>query len=288
MSTPVGDAAASEHRSAEPSRKARARAFWRRSQQSPSVATIMFIAFAAGVIQITLTGAEQMGYNWQWYNIPQYFLVEEDGEWFSGVLIDGLLITLEIAAWCVVLTLLVGLITALLRTSNSLTGSALATGYLELVRNTPLLVQLYLFYFVLAPILDIDRFATGIVCLTFYEGAFVAEIIRAGIQSVARGQWEASDSVGLTRADVYRFVILPQAVPLMLPPLTGQIINLIKHSAIVSVIAVADLTTAGRNVIADTFMSFEVWLTVAAVYLVITISLSVLVSYMEHRVRMRS
>jgi polar amino acid transport system permease protein len=264
------------------------RRFWRRSQRSPVVATIMFMAFATAVVQMTLRGAEKMGYNWQWYNIPRYFWNDIEGEFVWGELVYGLLITLELAAWCIVLTLALGLVTALARMSNSIVGSALATGYLELVRNTPLLVQLYLFYFVLAPLLDIDRFVTGVICLTFYEGAFVAEIIRAGIQSVARGQWEASDAVGLTRADVYRFVVLPQAVPLMLPPLTGQIINLIKHSAIVSVIAVADLTTAGRNVIADTFMSFEVWLTVAGVYLVITITLSVVVSYLEYRVRMRS
>ena len=134
----------------------------------------------------------------------------------------------------------------------------------------------------------IDRFWTGVICLTFYEGSFVAEIIRSGIQSVDRGQWEAGDSVGLRRRDIYRYIVLPQAVPLMLPPLTGQIINLIKHSSIVSVIAVADLTTEGRNIIADTFMSFEIWFTVAAIYLVMTVSLSVFVTWLEHRARVRT
>jgi len=197
-------------------------------------------------------------------------------------------VTLEIAFWCTGLTLAVGLATALLRMSNSFAGRTLATAYLELVRNTPLLVQLYLFYFVLSPILGIDRFWTGVVCLSFYEATFVAEIIRAGIQSVARGQWEAGAASGLNRRDVYRYVVLPQAVPLMLPPLTGQIVNLIKHSAVVSVIAVADLTTEGRNLIADTFMSFEVWFTVAGMYLVLTVSLSAFVSWLEYRVRPRS
>lgn len=261
---------------------------FRVSQRSRSVATVQYIIFFSFLIWLALRGAEQMGYNWQWYNIPQYLWRVIDGKFYWGTLMKGLWVTLGIAAWCIVLTLLVGLVTALLRMSSSVAGSALATFYLEVIRNTPLLVQLYLFYFVISPILGIDRFWTGVLCLTFYEGSFVAEVIRAGIQSVARGQWEAADAVGLTRRDTYRYVILPQAVPLMLPPLTGQIINLIKHSAIVSVIAVADLTTEGRNLIADTFMSFEVWFTVAAIYLVITVTLSVFVSYLEHRVRIRS
>ena len=261
---------------------------WRRSQRSPWLASLQFIMFFGILIWLTVRGAGQMGYNWQWYAIPQYLWREVDGNLIWGPLMRGLWVTLKIAFWCIWLTLLVGLVTALLRMSQSVTGSALATGYLELVRNTPLLVQLYLFYFVISPILGVDRFWTSVICLTFYEGSFVAEVIRAGIQSVARGQWEASDAVGLTRRDTYRYVVLPQAVPLMLPPLTGQIINLIKHSAIVSVIAVADLTTEGRNLIAETFMSFEIWFTVAAIYLVITITMSAFVTYLEYRVKVRS
>lgn len=263
------------------------RRVWRTSQRSPLIAVAQFALFASAVVWLTIAGAGNMGYNWQWYRVPKYLWRVIDGEFIWGPLMRGLWVTLEIAAWCTVLTLLVGLITALLRTSRSIGGSMLATVYLELVRNTPLLVQLYLFYYVISPVLEVDRFWTGVICLTLYEGAFVAEIIRAGIQSVDRGQWEASDAVGLSRADVYRFIVLPQAVPLMLPPLTGQIINLIKHSAIVSVIAIADLTTEGRNLIAETYMSFEVWFTVAAIYLIVTISLSVLVSLLERRVRKR-
>ena len=271
-----------------PTTGVRLRRLWRRSQRSPWVATLQFVLFAALLGWLTVRGAAQMGYNWQWYAIPRHFWRVIDGELIWGPLMRGLFVTLQIAFWCTWLTLLVGLVTALLRMSKSLAGRGLATVYLELVRNTPLLVQLYLFYFVLAPIIGIDRFWTGIVCLTFYEATFVAEIIRAGIESVDRGQWEASSAVGLDRRDSYRYVILPQAVPLMLPPLTGQIVNLIKHSAVVSVIAVADLTTEGRNLIADTFMSFEVWFTVAGMYLVLTVSLSAFVSWLEYRVRPRS
>ena len=264
------------------------RRWWRLSQQSPWIATLQFLTFMALVMWLVLRGAAEMGYQWQWYNIPEYLWKEYKGELYPGQLTKGLMVTLEMTFWCTIFTLLVGLITALLRMSNSWSGSLLATIYLEVVRNTPLLVQLYLFYFVLSPIFGVDRFWTGVICLTFYEASFVAEIIRSGIMSVDRGQWEAGDAVGLSRRDAYRFIVLPQAVPLMLPPLTGQIINLIKHSAIVSVIAVADLTTEGRNIIADTFMSFEIWFTVAGIYLVITLTLSVFVTWLERRVRVRT
>ena len=112
-------------------------------------------------------------------------------------------------------------------------------------------------------------------------------MIRAGIASVARGQWEASTSVGLTRLQTYRYIVLPQAVPLMLPPMAGVLINLIKHSAILSFVAVFELTTEARNLVGDTFMSFEVWFVVGPMYLVLTISLSCVVALLERRLQRR-
>jgi polar amino acid transport system permease protein len=120
-------------------------------------------------------------------------------------------------------------------------------------------------------------------CLAFYEGAFTAEIIRGAIVAVRKGQREASQSLGFPTVDMYRDIILPQAVPLMLPPLGGIVVNLVKHSAIVSVIAVFDLTTQARTVVSDTFMAFEIWLTTAALYLVMTIALSLVVAWLERR-----
>ena len=238
-----------------------------------------------GLVWVTIEGAAGMGYNWQWYQIPRYFYRVIDEELIWGPLATGLVITIEISLYSMLLTLVLGLLTALLRMSNSLSGQVLARVYLETIRNTPMLVQIYVFYFVIAPVLGIDRFWTGVLCLGLFEGSFASEIIRAGINSVPRGQWEAASSVGLSRFSSYRYVVLPQAIPLMLPPMTGVLINLIKHSAIVSVIAVFELTTEGRNIIADTYMAFEVWLTVAGIYLVLTVSLSIFVGYLERRLR---
>jgi polar amino acid transport system permease protein len=224
-----------------------------------------------------------MGYNWQWYRVPRGFYRVIDGEIIWGPLTRGLLVTLQITLWSAPAALGIGLATALLRLSRSYAGHALATAYLELVRNTPLLVQMYLFYFVLSPILGIDRFWTGVLCLAFFEASFISEIIRGAILAVPRGQWEAASSVGLRRSQVYLTVVLPQSVPLMAPPMTSAIVNLIKNSAIVSTIAIFDLTNEARTMIADTFLSFEIWLTVAAMYLCLTITLSVIASRLEAR-----
>lgn len=248
---------------------------------------LLFALFVATMAWLTVRGAQSMGYNWQWYRIPRYLYRVIDGELIWGPLLRGLVVTLKLAAWSGILSLAIGLITTLLRMSTSFAGKLLATVYLEAIRNTPLLVQIFVFYFVLAPIFGIDRFWVGVLALAFFEGSFAAEIIRAGIQAVPRGQWEASATVGLTSIQSYRYVILPQAVPLMLPPLTGLLVNLIKNSAIVSVIAIFDLTTEGRNIIADTFMSFEIWFTVAGIYLLLTVTLSIFASLLEKRLQAR-
>lgn len=173
--------------------------------------------------------------------------------------------------------------TALLRLSLSPVGRGLAFGYLELVRNTPLLIQIFLIYFVFAPILDIERFAAAVLALSLFEGAYASEIIRAGILAIPRGQWEAGASLGMTRGQNYRHIVLPQALRQMAPPLTSQGISLIKDSALVSTIAIYDLTMQGQQIVAETFLTFEIWFTVAALYLALTLSLSALVKLLEWR-----
>jgi len=249
--------------------------------------SLAFIAVIAGLSWVVVAGAGALHYNWQWYRVPQYLYRFEDGVFQPGPLLCGLGVTLELTGWSLLLTVVFGLTAALLQRSASWVGRAAARVYVEIVRNTPMLVQLYLVYFVLAPILAMDRFAAAVLALALFEGAFAAEIFRAGIEAIPRGQWEAADALGLSRYAVYRRVILPQAIRLVLPPLTGLAVSLIKHSALVSVIAVADLTTEGRNLIADTFMTFELWFTVAALYLALTTSLSLLVGWLERRLPVR-
>ncbi|MFO1372250.1 MAG: amino acid ABC transporter permease [Candidatus Competibacteraceae bacterium] len=249
--------------------------------------SLAFAVVLAGLGWIVMMGADTLHYNWQWYRVPQYLYRIEAGVFYPGPLLRGLGVTLELTGWSLLLTVMFGLTTALLQRSASWVGHAVARAYVEIVRNTPMLVQLYLVYFVLAPTLDMDRFMAAVLALAIFEGAFAAEIFRAGIEAIPPGQWEAARALGLPPYSVYRFVILPQAIRLVLPPLTGLAVSLIKHSALVSVIAVADLTTEGRNLIADTFMTFELWFTVAALYLTLTTSLSLLVSWLERRLPVR-
>jgi polar amino acid transport system permease protein len=228
-------------------------------------------------------GADALDYRWQWYRVQPFFWRVVDGELIWGPLIRGLFMTLKIAALAGVLAILIGLATALARLSGSFAGRTIATVYLEAIRNTPLLVQLFLVYFVLAPIIGLDRFWAGVLCLAFFEGSFAAEIIRGGLRGVDRGQYEAADAGGFSTVDKYRFIILPQALPLILPPLTGLMISTIKHSAIVSVIALAELTTQALNLISNTFMAFEIWFMVAGMYLALTVTLSFAVTLLEWR-----
>jgi len=191
--------------------------------------------------------------------------------------------TISLSATAFAFAVLLGLIVALLRLSGLVVCTAVSIGFLELIRNIPLLVLLYLFYYVLGPIFGFDRYTASILCLGVFHSVLISEIFRAGINAVPKGQWEAATSIGMSKAQAYRYIILPQSIRFMLPPMTGEVVHMVKSSAIVSVIAVAELTTVGRNIISDTYMSFEIWFTVAAVYMAVTLILSVGVTYLERR-----
>jgi polar amino acid transport system permease protein len=257
-------------------------------KRSPVTDVTKFLILVAVLFWVMARGTQQLGYNWQWYQVPKYIFQFKDGEFTFGPLLLGLAVTFRITAWGLMLSMTIGLVTALLRLSSSFLARIVARGYLELIRNTPLLVQIFFLYFVLAPIFGFGRFFAGILALSLFEGAYISEIFRAGIVSIHKGQWEASHSLGLSIFDTYRCIILPQAVRRILPPLTSQAISLIKDSALVSTIAIYDLTMEGRTVIAETFLTFEIWFTVAFMYLIITITLSIVVNTLENRFRIQT
>lgn len=227
--------------------------------------------------------SERLGYNWQWYRLSRYFAVPEEAGLVLGPLLLGLGMTIKLAVQGLALTMVIGLGAALMRLSTSPVARALAYGYVELIRNTPLLIQILFIYFVISPTIGLGRFAAGVLALALFEGAYAAEIIRSGIVSLPQGQWEAAYSLGLTKAASYRRVILPQAVRRVLPPLTGQAVSLVKDSSLISVISVFELTMQGKLIVADTFLTFEVWFTVAAMYLVLNLSLSLFSQALERR-----
>ncbi len=236
----------------------------------------------AGIVFFTVS-SRKLDYFWQWYRVPRYLATFHDGRFAAGPLLQGLAVTLEISGIGLVLAMAIGLVTAFLRLSQSFLGRMVARGYLELIRNTPLLVQLFFVYFVLGPVFGMNAWTSALIALSLFEGAYASEIFRAGILSISRGQWEAAFSIGLSRLATYRLVVLPQAIRMILPPLTGQAISLIKDSALVSTIAIYDLTMRGEAIIAQTFLVFEIWFVVAAIYLALTLSLSLVVNFMEKR-----
>ena len=201
----------------------------------------------------------------------------------TGPILNGLWITLKISFFAAILTFILGTIVAFMKLSSYQFLKDIATVYITIVRGTPLLVQIFLFYFIVANIFELDRFIAGVLALGIFFGAYMAEILRGAIQSIDKGQLEAANSLGITKFQAMRYIILPQAFKRALPTLVGEMIALIKDSSLVSVISITDLTKVGKEIVANTFSPFETWIVIALVYLSIT---SVL-SYVGHKLEKR-
>lgn len=244
---------------------------------------IIYIATICIIIFLFYLGNKNLGYNWQIKAIPSYFLIITESGWQIGPLLVGLKITIIISAISLILTVIIGFISAVLSMSNSISGLVISKLYVEIIRNTPILIQLFLFYYILSPIIGLDRFWTAVLCLSFFEGAYSSEIIRGGIQAISKSQWEAGYSLGLNKRITLVKIIMPQSAKIIIPLLTNQFISLIKNSSIVSVIAILDLVAVGRNLIAENFLSFEIWFTIAAIYFILNTVLSLLITYIDKK-----
>jgi len=276
---------------------------------------VLVLAAVAGFAAIVAYRINDvLNYHWRWSRIAVY-LVRWDadrGVWVANLLLRGFFTTLRLAIWGIVWAAALGLVMGIFRTSRSLAPRFAAFLYVGLVRNTPPLVFIFIFYFFissqLVPLLELEslvakaspttlaaidflcgdpklfvNFLTGLMCLALFEGAYVTEIVRAGIQSIERGQWEAGGALGLSRGQLLRLILLPQAFRRILPPLAGQFISLIKTSSIVSLISIQELTFSASEVAVTTGAVFEVWLTVAAMYLAICYACSIAFARLERR-----
>ncbi|SDL15292.1 polar amino acid transport system permease protein [Maridesulfovibrio ferrireducens] len=218
-------------------------------------------------------------------------------EWKMGLLLKGLLITLKVSAISIVFGIALGLMTGLARISANPALRMTAITYIELIRGSPLLVQIFIWYFVLGTLInsllskyDIPQVPPlwfGVASLAIFAGAYVAEIVRAGIQSVNRGQMEAARSLGMSKFYAMKHIILPQAFRRILPPLAGQFISMIKDSSLLGVIAIRDLTKATREAVATSLQPFELWFLCAVLYLILTFAFSMFVQYLEKRMVQR-
>lgn len=199
------------------------------------------------------------------------------------VFLEGALLTLEISAISLLLSLPIGIIFGFGRISRNIGVRLIASTYVEIMRGVPLLVLLMFVYFGLGAIFGLSSYWSAIVSLAVFEGAFLAEIFRSGIQSVPKGQMEAARSSGMSNFQAMRYIILPQAIRRTLPPAASQFIMLIKDSSLVSVIAGVDLTLKAKNLVSSSFRALEIWAFVAVIYFIMTFSLSLLIRYFEKR-----
>lgn len=274
----------------------------------------VFALVATVIIYAMYQVNDVLVYNWNWSRVFNFVLRydAEDAAWVPNLLLYGLATTIRLAIWGTVFATLIGLVMGYWRTVDNAALRIIARTYVELIRNLPPLVFIFIFYFFVSsqifpamglndintssPWVDntlfrllfgdpalFSNFLAGMICLALFEAAYVTEIVRAGIQSVAKGQWEAARAIGLSRRDVLRDVILPQAVRKILPPLAGQFITLIKDSAIVSLISIQELTFLATEVAATTTKVFETWILVGGMYFVLCYSFAVLFRWMESR-----
>ena len=236
-----------------------------------------------------------MNYNWNW-NIFWQAAPDASGT-YLGTLVSGLVWTVgtALAAW--VIALLLGALVGTLRTVPPVWTARLANAYVEIFRNIPLLVQMFLWFFVLPELLPRSlgdalkqmpppwsAWAPAVLCLGTYTSARVAEQVRAGIQSLPSGQRLAGTALGLTLAQTYRYVILPMAFRIILPPLTSEFLNIIKNSSVALTIGLVELTAAARSMQEFSFQVFEAFTGATVIYIVINIVVVNAMQLLERRV----
>ena len=214
-------------------------------------------------------------------------------KWQPGLLMLGMMTTIKVSIYAIVIGIFLGIWGGVARISANPASRWMAYTYVELIRGTPLLVQIFIWYYIGSTLMnqllqqsvgiEIPALWYGVFALATFTGAYVTEIVRSGIQSINLGQTEAARSLGMTHFQSLRYIIMPQAMRRILPPLAGQFISLIKDSSLLGIIAVRELTKATREAVTTSFASFELFFTCAALYLIITFSLSLFVQYLERR-----
>ncbi len=285
---------------------------YRKKTQITVVDLVLMALILAVMTYIVYRLTVKLNYRWNWPAIPRYlaYYSTEHRGWMSGILLQGLYTTVRLSVWATLIAALLGLVTGIMRATGGLFCRMIARTYVELIRNVPPLVLVFIFYFFFSaqimPLLGVEdfirsrspaaqrwlavffatpdvftAFLSGTITVAVFQGAYITEIVRAGIQSIEKGQWEAAYALGLSWPRQMVDVVLPQALRRILPALANEFINTIKYSAIVSVISIQELTFQGMQIMASTQMTIEVWLVVTAMYLVLCLVLSVGVQWLE-------
>lgn len=284
----------------------------RRTPRARLLDALVLLALTAAAAFVCYRVREGLHYRWEWEAIPQYLFRRDpdNGAWLPNVLMQGFFTTIRLSVWATLLACLIGSAMGLMRLSTRRFRRWVACVYVELIRNTPPLVLVFLFYYfigeqllptvglegfirrqtpetqslladLLAPPGGITAFVSAVVTVAIFEGAYITEIVRAGVRSIEKVQREAAAALGLTRWQRMRHVVLPQAIRRILPPLGSQFISTIKDSAIVSVISIQDLTFRGMELMSATYLTFETWITITGLYFVLTFGCSLAFARLE-------
>jgi polar amino acid transport system permease protein len=239
---------------------------WRRA-----VSLFIALAFIAGVFTFAFA---TVGYHWNWRGVWNY----------RTLFLNGWLFTLLLSAISLVTSSLIGVIVALLRRTRFLPVRYFARIYVEIIRGTPLLVQLMIFFYVVATAFGIEnRYVVGVLVLSVFSGAYISEVIRSGIESIGKSQLESARAIGLTTAQTYRYVIFPQAIRQILPPLAGQFASLIKDSSLLSIVGIGEFTLNTQDANSYTSSPFECYIPLAIGYLLLTFPISLWTQSLEQR-----
>ncbi len=282
-------------------------------QRTVTALDIAVISCAIAIVVFIYYRVEHvLVYHWNWDLVFDYVIHVDEvtGEIFPNLFLKGVAMTLRLAFWGTIIAGVIGILMGLCRASKNLFLRSASRLYVELIRNIPPVVFIFVFYFFISsqiiPVLGLDEihrtaspttiqimevlfgpidlfsnFLAGLICLAVFEGAYITEIVRAGIQSITKGQWEAARAIGLSRFYVLWDVILPQALRTILPPLAGQFIILVKDSSIVSLISVQELTFLTQDVSNTTTQFFECWIITAGLYFMMCFPLAVLFQRFE-------
>jgi len=217
-----------------------------------------------------------ISYDFYWESIYEY----------RQKFIDGFLVTIYISLFALILSLVIGIIFAYGQNSKFILFRFFSRFYIEIIRGTPLLVQILIFFYVFANNLGFDnRYIVGVVILSMFSGAYVSEIIRAGIKSIDKGQYESAKSLGFTPSQSYLYIIFPQAYKRILPPLTGQFASIIKDSSLLSIISISEFTMNAQEVNAYTYSTLESYIPLALGYLLLTYPISYYAKILEKRMK---
>jgi polar amino acid transport system permease protein len=238
------------------------------------VRTLNFVLAGLAISLAFYFSFHRLAYHLQWNSVFQY----------REMFLSGWLATILISLASLGLSSLIGLFFALAQRSHFLPLRYFSKIYVETVRGTPLLVQILIFFYVVADAFGVsNRYVVGVLTLSFFSGAYISEIIRAGIESIGQSQLESAKAIGLTRAQTYRYVIFPQALRQTLPPLAGQFVSLIKDSSLLSIISISEFTWNAQAINSRTFSTLESYIPLAAGYLILTLPISLWTRQLEKR-----